>query len=166
MQNEKIEIDTYDSYIGKLSIFHTKNLVIQLKFNSNEPYSEKITDEIYNIRTQINEYLLGKRMKFDIDYIITGSAFEKQILQYIATIPYGKTISYKNVAINCGYPKAYRAVGTVLRKNKLPLIIPCHRVIKSDGSIGEYNGGKSIKSKLISLEKNGNISWQIKYRKL
>lgn len=76
-----------------------------------------------------------------------------KVLRTISMIPYGETWSYKQLAIASGYPKAIRAVGSVCRKNKLPLIIPCHRVIRSDGSYGQYVFGSELKKQLIEFER-------------
>ncbi len=79
--------------------------------------------------------------------------FEKKVLRCVLTIPLGETRTYKWVAEKIGRPKSARAVGNVLNKNPFPLIIPCHRVIKSSGSIGGFSCGKANKKKLINLEK-------------
>ena len=79
--------------------------------------------------------------------------FEKKVLREVLKIPIGEVRSYKWVARRIGKPKAYRAVANALRKNPYPLLIPCHRVIKSDGKLGGYSGGKSLKKELINLEK-------------
>jgi O-6-methylguanine DNA methyltransferase len=76
-----------------------------------------------------------------------------KVLEEVSKIPFGKTLTYKQVARKVGHPNAYRAVGTVLKKNPYPLIIPCHRVIKSDGDIGKYALGKELKRELIDFEK-------------
>ncbi|MFC1704570.1 methylated-DNA--[protein]-cysteine S-methyltransferase [Candidatus Omnitrophota bacterium] len=78
--------------------------------------------------------------------------FEKAVLKATCTIPLGQTRTYRWIAKKIGKPRAYRAVGSVLKKNPYPVIIPCHRVIKSDGAIGEYNRGKTLKKNLLLLE--------------
>ncbi len=84
---------------------------------------------------------------------ISFTKFEKKVLKIVSTIPIGQTRSYKWVAQKAGKPKAVRAVGQVLKKNPFPLLIPCHRVIKNNGSIGGYSLGKNLKQRLIILEK-------------
>ncbi len=79
--------------------------------------------------------------------------FEKDVLRYVLTIPLGQTRTYKQVALAINRPRAYRAVGSVLRKNAFPLIIPCHRVIRSGGDLGKYSFSKISKKELINLEK-------------
>lgn len=85
---------------------------------------------------------------------IKFTKFEKKVLKIVSTIPIGQTRSYKWVAKKIGKPKAVRAVGQVLKKNPFPLLIPCHRVIKNNGSVGGYSLGLDIKRRLLTLEKN------------
>lgn len=107
--------------------------------------------------TQLREYLDGKRQKFDIPLDIQGTAFQKQVWKQLAKIPYGETRSYKDIAKAINNEKASRAVGAANGLNPLSIIIPCHRVISSDGSLCGYAGGLSIKKMLLDLEKYGSI---------
>jgi len=95
-----------------------------------------------NLIQKVKEYYAGKKVDFT---------------DYHQKIPYGETRSYKEVAEAAGYPRAYRAVGSTMRNNPLPLVVPCHRVIKSDGSIGGFSGQKDnpLKKKMIDLESGG-----------
>ncbi len=79
--------------------------------------------------------------------------FEKKVLKEVLRIPLGEVRSYKWIAKKVGYPKAYRAVANVLKKNPYPLVVPCHRVIKSNGKLGGYSLGDNLKKELINLEK-------------
>jgi O-6-methylguanine DNA methyltransferase len=105
---------------------------------------------------KVKEYFIGKKVDFiDCQLNLDNYAnFQKEILQTVRKIPYGEIRSYKEVAEAAGYPRAYRAVGNTMRHNPLPLIIPCHRVIKSDGSLGGFSGkeGVALKRKMIDLE--------------
>ncbi len=108
---------------------------------------------------KVKEYFTGKKVDF-IDCRLNldnYTDFQKEILQTVRKIPYGETRSYKEAAEAAGYPRAYRAVGNTMRNNPLPLIIPCHRVIKSDGSLGGFSGkeGIALKKKMIDLESEG-----------
>ena len=80
--------------------------------------------------------------------------FQEKVLLATFTIPKGRTLSYKALAKKIGHPKAFRAVGTALKKNPFPLTIPCHRVIKSDGEIGEYSNGGTIKKRMLLINEN------------
>jgi len=107
----------------------------------------------------INDYFEGKEVSFsglNLTYL-TGTYFQQQVWDTLRNIPYGKVISYKELALKAGKPGASRAAGTANSKNLLPLIVPCHRVIKSDGKIGGYSGGTGIKEKLLTLENNSFV---------
>jgi methylated-DNA-[protein]-cysteine S-methyltransferase len=101
---------------------------------------------------QIEEYLAGKRFEFDLPINANGTSFQKQVWNELLRIPYGKTFSYQEIAKKINHKKAARAVGAANGKNPLSIIVPCHRVIASDGSLGGYAGGLKIKSKLLGLE--------------
>ncbi len=103
-------------------------------------------------KKQITEYLDGARERFDIPLDIKGTGFQKTVWKALLKIPYGETISYKDISVAIKKPFASRAVGTANGKNPLCLIIPCHRVTASDGTLGGYSGGLSIKKKLLKLE--------------
>jgi len=108
---------------------------------------------------KVKEYYTGKKVYFT-DYQLSldnYTNFQKKVLQTVKEIPYGKTRSYKEAAEAAGYPRAYRAVGSTMRNNPLPLIVPCHRVIKSDGSLGGFSGKEknALKGKMINLESKG-----------
>ena len=83
---------------------------------------------------------------------LLGTAFQKQVWEILTKIPSGNTVSYKTIACRIGSPKAYRAVGTACGQNPIAVIVPCHRVIKSDGSNGEYRWGAELKKKLLDRE--------------
>ncbi|HER24372.1 MAG TPA: methylated-DNA--[protein]-cysteine S-methyltransferase [Candidatus Atribacteria bacterium] len=108
---------------------------------------------------KVKEYYAGKIVDFSDCQLSLDryTNFQKKILQTVKKIPYGKIRSYKEAAEAAGYPRAYRAVGNTMRNNPLPLIIPCHRVIKSDGSLGGFSGKErvALKKKMINLESKG-----------
>ncbi|MCF8001733.1 MAG: methylated-DNA--[protein]-cysteine S-methyltransferase [Halanaerobiales bacterium] len=101
---------------------------------------------------QLKEYFKKERKNFNIPLKFSGTQFQRDIYKTLIEVEYGQTISYKKLAEKSGHPNAYQAVGTALKKNKIAIIIPCHRVIKSDGSLGNYNGGKWRKRELLKLE--------------
>lgn len=104
--------------------------------------------------TEIEEYFAGKRTRFDIELDHRLSAgFKKLVQGSLIQIPYGDTASYTEVAERVGSPKAVRAVGTACATNPLPVVIPCHRVLRADGSLGGYIGGLDAKTVLLTLEK-------------
>jgi len=103
---------------------------------------------------QIEEYFAGERIRFDIPLDLIGTPFQKEVWQELQNIPYGETRSYKSLAEKIKRPKAFRAVGTANGKNPLCLIIPCHRVIATDGTLGGYSWGLPLKAQLLHLEKD------------
>jgi len=103
------------------------------------------------IRRQFNRYISGKRRNFDIPVRIEGTDFDKRVWQTMKDIPYGETRTYKWVAERIGLPGGIRAVGRALSRNPLPIILPCHRVIQSDGGLG-YSSGVEIKRRLLEIE--------------
>ena len=94
---------------------------------------------------QLDEYFNGKRTKFELRMNIVGTEFQKSVWNVLKDIPYGKTLSYKEVAIKVGKPKAARAIGQANNRNPISIIIPCHRVIGADGSLTGYGGGMNAK---------------------
>ena len=122
----------------------------QLKKSLNRSFTqEKILDDA---RIQLTEYFGGKRKRFDIPFDLEGTKFQKQVWDGLSKIPFGKTVAYKDIARGIKNPKAVRAVGSANGKNPVCVMIPCHRVIAADGSIGGYAGGIGVKQKLLKLE--------------
>jgi methylated-DNA-[protein]-cysteine S-methyltransferase len=101
---------------------------------------------------QLKEYFAGKRKEFDIDLNFDGTVFQNRVWKALSEIPFGKTVAYKDIAQRIKNPKAVRAVGTANGKNPFCIIVPCHRVIAADGSIGGYGGGISVKRQLLEIE--------------
>ena len=104
-------------------------------------------------RGQLDEYFERRRTDFDVplDWRLTRG-FRRQVLEATAAIPSGETASYAQVAANAGSPRAVRAAGTALATNPLPILVPCHRVLRSGGAMGNYRGGAEAKAQLIALE--------------
>ena len=101
---------------------------------------------------QLNEYFSGNRRSFTINMDLAMPPFYQKVLMTVKKIPYGKTISYQEVAKRAGRPKAVRAAGSANAKNPLPIVIPCHRVLATGGRLGGYGGGLKIKNYLLNLE--------------
>jgi methylated-DNA-[protein]-cysteine S-methyltransferase len=122
------------------------------RFNANAIYDDALTAEPLR---QLSEYLAGNRHEFDLALDLTRlSQFQVQVLKITLDIPYGQTVTYKEIAAHLGNPRSARAVGRVEATNPIPLVIPCHRVIGSDGSLHGYGGPGGIKLKawLLDLE--------------
>jgi methylated-DNA-[protein]-cysteine S-methyltransferase len=103
-------------------------------------------------KDQLQEYFSGARKDFDLPILLVGSEFQKQVWKALLEIPYGKTQSYINLARRLGDEKAIRAVARANGENALSIIIPCHRILGSDGSLTGYAGGLRVKKKLLQLE--------------
>ena len=101
---------------------------------------------------QLDEYFAGERTQFDLPLELEGTTFQKQVWWALADIPYGKTISYAELARMVGRPTAFRAVGQANGANPIPIILPCHRVLASGGRIGGYGGGLAMKRQLLAIE--------------
>ena len=108
--------------------------------------------DMFNIYPQLKEYFSGERKQFDLPLEIEGTEFQKRVWNELLKIPYGRTISYKELAVRLGDEKVIRAAASANGANPLPVVIPCHRVIGSDGSLIGYGGGLVIKEKLLVLE--------------
>jgi methylated-DNA-[protein]-cysteine S-methyltransferase len=111
-------------------------------------------DSVTQARSQLDEYFGGARVAFDVrlDWRLTRG-FRREVLRAAAQIPYGETWSYRQVATRAGSPAAVRAAGTALATNPLPIVVPCHRVLRSDGQLGAYRGGTDAKAQLLALER-------------
>lgn len=145
----------YDTEIGRIKISEKDEKIIGLVFSDykKEDEIEKETDAIRKTYLQLKEYLSGKRKNFDIEIEMIGTEFQKKVWKELLNIPYGETRSYKDIAIAIGNEKACRAVGNANNKNPIAIIVPCHRVVGSNGSMTGYAGGLNIKEKLLKIEK-------------
>ena len=104
------------------------------------------------VRSQLDQYFKGVRQSFDLKIDLNMSTFFINTLEEVKKIPYGSTMSYKDIANNIKSPRGHRAVANANARNPIPIIIPCHRVIKSNGDFGEYGGGSILKKKLLEFE--------------
>jgi O-6-methylguanine DNA methyltransferase len=103
-------------------------------------------------RRELREYFAGKRRIFEVPLDLRGTDFQKKCWRALLEIPYGQTRSYAEVAKTVGCPRGFRAVGMANHDNPVPIIVPCHRVLASDGTLGGYGGGLEVKRKLLELE--------------
>jgi methylated-DNA-[protein]-cysteine S-methyltransferase len=117
-----------------------------------DPDAERNPKALAEIRRQVNEYAKGKRKEFDLKLAAEGPDFNKLVWNALCDIPFGTTTSYGAVAKRIGHPTAARAVGAANGANPIALIVPCHRVVGSDGSLTGYGGGLPLKRKLLEHE--------------
>lgn len=102
---------------------------------------------------QLSEYFSGSRQIFSLPIFMGGSSFAQSVWRRIMEIPYGKTASYSNIAISLGRPDSVRAVATACARNPLLIVVPCHRVIRSNGDMGGYSGGTARKRAMLKIER-------------
>jgi len=113
---------------------------------------ERYDEPFKKTARQLNEYFAGERREFELELAPEGTKFQVEVLEALRGIPYGETRTYRDIAVAVGRPKAVRAVGNANGRNPLPIVIPCHRVIGSDGSLTGFGGGIEIKRYLLDLE--------------
>ena len=157
---------TLDSPVGSLLLAATEAGLVRVAYAGEghdrvlEDLSDRISPRILNhparlddTARELDEYFAGRRQAFgvDLDWRLS-SGFRETVLRHLPDIAYGQTASYATVAQLAGRPKAVRAVGTACATNPLPIVVPCHRVIKSDGTMGGYLGGVDAKATLLDLE--------------
>ncbi len=119
---------------------------------------KKNADHFIAVKEQLRAYFNGELKQFDLPLAPVGTPFHLKVWQALRSIPYGELVSYKSIAAAVGNPKAVRAVGGANAKNPIPIIVPCHRVIGSNGSLTGFGGGLDTKRRLIDLEKAFNKS--------
>jgi len=158
---------TVDSPVGPLLIAATPVGLVRLAFDSesNDAVLQNLSDRISSrvleaparldaVAYQLDEYFSGRRHQFDmpLDWQLS-KGFRRTVLEHLAVdIGYGTTASYGTLARLSGSPNAVRAVGTTCATNPIPVVVPCHRVVRSDGTIGQYRGGPAAKRALLNLE--------------
>jgi methylated-DNA-[protein]-cysteine S-methyltransferase len=150
-----------DSPLGRLLLAGDGASLIQVGFQSGprplRPQDDWIADgaPFRLVIGQLGEYFAGERRRFDLPLAPQGTEFQRRVWRALTEIPYGKTVSYGELARHIGKPGAPRAVGLANGANPLPIIVPCHRVIGADGSLTGFGGGLPIKRKLLALEAAG-----------
>ena len=163
-----MDIKYYDfnTSIGKMLIFFSSKGIVYLSVsNENEEdivnfvkvkfgQASKVNSEEYSFHEQIIEYLNGRRKSFSLPLDLRGTDFQKKVWNELVKIPYGETRTYKDIARSINVPQGYRAVGNALNKNPVLIVIPCHRVIGSDGKLTGFRGGLELKAKLLELERS------------
>lgn len=141
-----------DTLIGNLTIFQEEGNIISIQ-KTNKVYNDK-TNLIDQAFQQLDEYFCGIRKTFDFPIKLKGTDFQKKVWKELMNIPYGSTVSYKFIAKKIGNEKALRAIGNANNKNKLLIVVPCHRVVGSNGKLMGFAIGEEIKEKLLILEKS------------
>ena len=142
-----------DTPLGIFTAIYENRLIKRVLFPSETPGADiSYIDGSLDFSTQMKEYFDGKRKKFSLQLFLPGSYFRQNVYKTTIDIPYGSTASYSGVALAAGYPLAMRAVGSAMKANPLPILIPCHRVVHKSGKKAAYGGGLDIKHYLLDLE--------------
>ena len=125
----------------------------ELRAESNELVQQGASTRLEVARRQLLDYLAGKRSTFDVPLDFSqGTSFQRQVWRTLQRVPYGKLRSYQWIALRVGGPQYARAVGNAVGANPLPIVIPCHRIVAHDASLGGFSGGLPMKRKLLGLE--------------
>lgn len=146
----------YKTLIGQIFIAEQNNEITNVYFKKPADIKNFLFFESATLKyagNQLNLYLNGKIKKINLRFNPNVSAYAKLVLNELTKIPYGKTISYSELAQNISTPAHSRAVAMINSRNPIPIFIPCHRVIRKNGNIGGYSGGVKIKKHLLDLEK-------------
>ena len=142
-----------DSPIGPLRLGADENVITMIFFNAKEPLTRgRLTGVLAELQRQLTLYFSGRLQTFDLPLGPKGTPFQQDVWRALTTIPYGKTVSYADIAKTIGRPDAVRAVGAANGQNPIPIVIPCHRVIGSNGSLTGFGGGLPMKRALLELE--------------
>lgn len=147
-----------DSPVGPLHLTATRGGLTGIRFSVSRRKDGAISDEpaaarvLQETERQLAEYFAGTRREFDLPLAAAGTEFQLAAWQALQAIPYGRTISYGELARRIGRPRAVRAVGAANGANPIPIVIPCHRVIGADGRLTGFGGGLPVKRRLLELE--------------
>ncbi|MZQ75388.1 MAG: methylated-DNA--[protein]-cysteine S-methyltransferase [Peptoclostridium sp.] len=147
----------YDTPIGRIGIAEDGKCITDVFFAAADRPKDSLLEEtelLNEAAKQLVDYFAGKRKDFELPLSPEGTEFQKLVWEALRTIPYGETRTYKQIAEQIGNPKACRAVGMANNKNPISIIVPCHRVIGSNGRLVGYGGGIELKKKLLELENN------------
>jgi methylated-DNA-[protein]-cysteine S-methyltransferase len=161
-----IAYHTIDSPVGRLLIAATERGIVRIAYAIEdhdavlESLAERLSPRILRaparldaVARELDEYFAGRRTSFDLPLDLSlAKGFRREVLEHLRRIGYGCTETYTEVAAAAGSPRAVRAVGSACATNPLPVIVPCHRVLRSDGSLGGYLGGLDAKRALLELE--------------
>jgi methylated-DNA-[protein]-cysteine S-methyltransferase len=160
---------TFDSPVGRLVTVTTPRGLARIAYELPNGGLDTILDELAGrlspaivhapkrldvVRRELDEYFDGHRHDFDVrlDWSLVSGPFARRVLAATARIPFGATLSYRQIAIAAGSPNAYRAAGNALGANPIPIVVPCHRVLASGGGLGGYTGGLDVKRALLGIE--------------
>ena len=151
--NTKTQRLAIDTPVGRLVLEGTDDALTRVHLANRAPLGEAAAASaaLRHAARQLNEYFEGTRTTFDVALAPSGTAFQLEVWHQLSLIPYGEVITYRELAQRVGRPQGFRAVGQANGRNPLAIIVPCHRVVASDG-LGGYAGGLDVKRALLELE--------------
>jgi methylated-DNA-[protein]-cysteine S-methyltransferase len=168
IQHDRTEIGelVLGSFEGRLCLLGSGNrdMTQMVAYTMGKRLDADVTEQndalLEETKRQIDEYLAGSRRAFDVPLLLVGTDFQRNVWNALLQVPYGATASYLQIARAIGKEKAVRAVGNACRANPIGIIVPCHRIIGSDGSLVGYYGGLSLKRRLLNLERGHTPEFQ------
>ena len=157
---------TVDTPVGRLLLAATPEGLVRVAFETED--ADSVLSELAAhvsprvllaparldaVASELEEYFAGRRHAFDVPVDLRlARGFRRAVLERLTQVPYARTVSYAELAARAGSPRAVRAVGTACALNPVPLVVPCHRVVRSDGAPGAYRGGAAVKRRLLAME--------------
>lgn len=158
---KNVYFEKWESPLGPLFLYSNDTHLVGLTFPANNDRflktlrlkpQAKSSALIKRAKSQLTEYFKGRRREFDLPFVVTGTDFQKRAWAVLSGIPFGTTMTYAQQAQSINSAKAFRAVGTANGRNPISIVVPCHRVVGTDGKITGYAGGPKVKAALLRLE--------------
>ena len=155
-----VAYDLVDTPIGTLLVAATERGLCRISYHPDgmedvlaRTFGPRVLrSPLDDVRRELDEYFEGRRREFDLPLDVRVAPFHADVLAELARVPYGRTDTYGSLAAKVGRPKAARAVGTVMNRNPIPIVLPCHRILGANGSLTGYAGGLDVKLRLLQLE--------------
>jgi len=155
-----VRYDIVDSPVGELFVAATDRGLCRISYHPDgmedvlaHTFGPRVLrSPLDEIRRELDEYFEGTRRDFDLPLDVRVAPFHADVLEELARVPYGRTDTYGSLAAKVGRPRAARAVGTVMNRNPIPIVLPCHRIVGANGSLTGYAGGLDVKLRLLQLE--------------
>jgi methylated-DNA-[protein]-cysteine S-methyltransferase len=155
-----VRYDIVESPVGELFLAATERGLCRISYRQEgmeetlaRTYGPRVLRApLDEVRRELDEYFAGTRRAFDLPLDLRVAPFHADVLGELARVPYGRTETYGSLAAKVGRPRAARAVGTVMNRNPIPIVLPCHRIVGANGSLTGYAGGLDVKLRLLQLE--------------
>ncbi|HZQ04051.1 MAG TPA: methylated-DNA--[protein]-cysteine S-methyltransferase [Gaiellaceae bacterium] len=155
-----VRYDVLESPVGELVLAATERGLCRISYTVDGADDELarafgarvLRMPLDDVRRELDEYFAGRRHTFDLPLDLRASGFQAAVLRELACVPYGRTDTYGSLAAKVGNPRAARAVGTVMNRNPIPIVLPCHRIVGANGALTGYAGGLHVKRALLELE--------------